>query len=124
MENILITGGAGFIGSALSEKLLLDGNYNIVVADDLSTGSIDNIKQLTGSSNFKFIKCDVNNYQDISINMLWLGQIVAFTALLVFGSVLATFQYACWTELYLKLRSGKHLSKIIRVLGHYRQKYS
>ena len=42
MKNILITGGAGFIGSNLSEYLLNKG-YNIIVVDDLSTGKIKNL---------------------------------------------------------------------------------
>ena len=43
--NILITGGAGFIGSHLSELLLGQGN-SVVVVDDLSTGSLENIEMV------------------------------------------------------------------------------
>lgn len=42
MENILITGGAGFIGSHLTDALLAKG-YSVVIVDDLSTGSLDNL---------------------------------------------------------------------------------
>ena len=45
----LITGGAGFIGSHLAERLLRDG-HEVPVLDNLSTGSIDNISHLKGAS--------------------------------------------------------------------------
>ena len=47
---ILITGGAGFIGSHLAEALL-DGGHQVYALDDLSTGSIDNINHLKGNPN-------------------------------------------------------------------------
>jgi UDP-glucose 4-epimerase len=43
MKHILVTGGAGFIGSHLVERLLRDGN-SVVVVDDLSTGSLGNLR--------------------------------------------------------------------------------
>ncbi len=49
----LITGGAGFIGSHLSEVLLAEG-HSVMVVDDLSTGRFENIKPLTTTPNFKF----------------------------------------------------------------------
>ncbi|HSV76293.1 MAG TPA: NAD-dependent epimerase/dehydratase family protein [Bacteroidales bacterium] len=68
-RTILITGGAGFIGSRLAEKLIDDPANYVVIADDLSTGSI---KKLPSPSlkNWHFIRCDVNEYQDISEIML------------------------------------------------------
>jgi UDP-glucose 4-epimerase len=50
---ILITGGAGFIGSHLAEALL-DGGHDVYVLDDLSTGSIDNITHLKGRPGFHY----------------------------------------------------------------------
>lgn len=50
---ILITGGAGFIGSHLAEALL-DGGHQVYALDDLSTGSIDNINHLKGHPNFHY----------------------------------------------------------------------
>jgi len=50
---ILITGGAGFIGSHLAEALL-DGGHQVYALDDLSTGSIDNITHLKGHPNFHY----------------------------------------------------------------------
>ncbi len=51
--NILITGGAGFIGSHLAESLLQD-KHEIMVLDDLSTGKIENISHLKKNKKFKF----------------------------------------------------------------------
>ena len=50
---ILITGGAGFIGSHLSDKLLKE-NYDVMIIDDLSTGRMENINHLKSNSNFNF----------------------------------------------------------------------
>ncbi len=55
MESILITGGAGFIGSNIVEALLLRG-YRVVVLDDLSTGRMENILDLNQSDNLRFVK--------------------------------------------------------------------
>ncbi len=67
MKKILITGGSGFIGSAMCEKLLKNKDYQIVVVDNLTTG---NIAKLPAGDDYKFIKCDVNEYRDISEIML------------------------------------------------------
>jgi UDP-glucuronate decarboxylase len=60
MNTILVTGGAGFIGSNLCERLLLEGN-RVICLDNLYTGSIENIKHLLESENenFKFINHDI-----------------------------------------------------------------
>jgi len=68
-NNILITGGAGFIGSSLAEKLLQNSENFIVIIDNLITGDIRNIPSAP-KSRLKFIKCDVNNYKDISSVMI------------------------------------------------------
>ena len=56
--NILITGGTGFIGSHLCEKLLNQGHY-VICLDNNFTGSMDNIKHLRNNPNFEFIRHDV-----------------------------------------------------------------
>jgi dTDP-glucose 4,6-dehydratase len=58
---ILITGGAGFIGSHLCDRLLADG-HEVIAMDNLSTGSVDNIAHLAGQGRFRFVKHDVTNY--------------------------------------------------------------
>ncbi|HEX7793273.1 MAG TPA: GDP-mannose 4,6-dehydratase [Vicinamibacterales bacterium] len=56
----LITGGAGFIGSHLSEALL-DAGHHVIILDNLSTGSIDNITHLKGRAGFSYHIESVNN---------------------------------------------------------------
>ncbi len=56
----LITGGAGFIGSHLSERLLDDG-HEVVVIDNLSTGSIDNLTHLKGRAGFSYTIDTITN---------------------------------------------------------------
>lgn len=58
--NVLITGGAGFIGSHLAEALLGLGHH-VVVVDDLSTGSTENIAHLRDNPNFSFVRESVLN---------------------------------------------------------------
>lgn len=58
----LVTGGAGFIGSHLSEKLIRAG-HEVVAIDDLSTGSLDNIAGLQRSGKFQFVHDTVRNEQ-------------------------------------------------------------
>ncbi|MBL7713004.1 MAG: NAD-dependent epimerase/dehydratase family protein [Chitinophagaceae bacterium] len=67
MVKILITGGAGFVPSSLADKLLQLGNMEVVLVDNLLTGKTENIPD---HSNCKFIKCDVNNYNDIAPIMI------------------------------------------------------
>lgn len=58
MQTVLITGGAGFIGSALCEKLL-ELSYSVICVDNLSTSAETNINHLKDNPNFSFIKHDV-----------------------------------------------------------------
>ena len=62
--NILITGAAGLIGSHLADKLLMDG-HNVIGIDNLSFGSIDNLKIASKSNNFIFHKNNSGNYLNI-----------------------------------------------------------
>lgn len=57
----VVTGGAGFLGSHLCDRLLNE-NFNVICIDNLLTGNIENISHLFGNENFKFVKHDVTNY--------------------------------------------------------------
>lgn len=63
MINILVTGGAGFIGSHLVDCLLAIG-YNVTVLDNLSNGILENIANASQNSNFKFIEGDILSKDD------------------------------------------------------------
>jgi len=58
MKRILITGGAGFIGSHLAERLINDGN-DVICLDNFFTGSKDNIRHLLGNNHFELVRHDV-----------------------------------------------------------------
>ena len=62
--NILITGGAGFVCSHMAEKLSTKNN-NLILLDNLLTGSLKNIEHLLDLSNVKFIEHDVQNHINI-----------------------------------------------------------
>jgi UDP-glucuronate decarboxylase len=68
-RNILITGGAGFIGSCLAEKLISDPENYVVLVDDLSTGEMRKLPAMP-KDNWRFVKCNVNTYRDIAEVML------------------------------------------------------
>ena len=61
-ENILITGGAGFIGSHLCELLIQKGHH-VVAIDDLSTGRLENIQHLLPMQGFQFVRETITNSQ-------------------------------------------------------------
>jgi len=64
MPRILITGGAGFLGSHLCDKFIGKG-YDVICMDNLITGSTDNIAHLIGNEHFRFIQHDVTEYMYI-----------------------------------------------------------
>ena len=61
---VLITGGAGFIGSHLSDKLIKLG-HEVIIIDNLSNGRLNNIERLLDNKNFKFHELDIINLEDI-----------------------------------------------------------
>ena len=69
MQKILVTGGAGNVGSALVQGLLKDGSFEVVIADNLSTGTKDKLPK-DNQNLWSFIHCDVNEYRDIADVML------------------------------------------------------
>ncbi|HLB48595.1 MAG TPA: NAD-dependent epimerase/dehydratase family protein, partial [Anaerolineales bacterium] len=68
---ILITGGAGFIGSHLCDRFLADG-HSVIAIDNLITGSTRNMQHLAGRDDFRFIKHNVSEfiYVDGPINVV------------------------------------------------------
>ena len=62
MAKVLVTGGAGFIGSSLAERLLTAG-HTVVIADNLLTGDE---RKVPVHASCKFVRCDVNKYEDIA----------------------------------------------------------
>ncbi|MCE5344891.1 MAG: SDR family oxidoreductase [Bacteroidales bacterium] len=62
-SNVLVTGGAGFIGSNLIESLLNAGNH-VVCLDNFSTGKRENLKDFVNNQNFNLIEGDIRNYAD------------------------------------------------------------
>lgn len=63
-KTVLITGGAGFIGSHLSQKLL-DNGYSVICLDNFITGCLDNIRPFLRDKNFRLEVCNVTNYINI-----------------------------------------------------------
>ncbi len=70
MKKILVTGGAGFLGSHLAEKLINKGNY-VIAADNLCTGNLKNIEKLLVRSNFEFIEHDIIKPIDIKVDEIY-----------------------------------------------------
>ncbi len=69
-KSILVTGAAGFLGSHLCEALLKKGN-NVIGVDNLSSGSLLNIKDLLGLERFNFIEHDVIEYLEIKCDEIY-----------------------------------------------------
>src|SRR5271156_1944892 len=68
----VVTGGAGFLGSHLTDYLLARG-HSVVVLDNLVTGSVENIEHLAGRPDFRFIKQDVTEFLflDEPVDYVW-----------------------------------------------------
>lgn len=70
IKKILVTGGAGFIGSNLCEKLLNDGNY-VICLDNFYTGSLDNVRHLLTNPNFRLVEHDIINEFFEEVNQIY-----------------------------------------------------
>jgi len=62
LKKVLVTGGAGFIGSHLLDRLMTQ-NYKVTVLDNLTSGSLNNLERWLHNQNFKFIEGDLKNSQ-------------------------------------------------------------
>src|SRR5215211_3756176 len=60
----LVTGGAGFLGSHLCERLLSEG-YRVLCMDNLRTGSLENLVRLEGEADFEYVEHDVSSYINV-----------------------------------------------------------
>lgn len=69
-QRILVTGGAGFLGSHLCEKLLEQGN-DVICADNLFTGSKDNIRHLMDNNYFEFIRHDITQPLYVEVDQIY-----------------------------------------------------
>ncbi len=64
----VVTGGAGFLGSHLCDKLI-EEDFNVICIDNLLTGRFENIEHLITNTNFQYINLDVTNFIQISSNV-------------------------------------------------------
>lgn len=71
MKRILVTGGAGFLGSNLCARLVRDPNNHVIALDNLFTGRMDNIESLRCFPNFEFIRYDIQEPIDISVHQIY-----------------------------------------------------
>jgi len=70
LKRILVTGGAGFVGSHLCERLVAEG-HDVICADNFSTGTKANISHLRGSPNFEFIRHDVTEPLVVQVDEIY-----------------------------------------------------
>lgn len=71
MKKILITGGAGFVGSNLCQKLVKDNNNYVICLDNLYTGRQSNLDNIMNLNNFEFIRQDIRNPIDIQVDQIY-----------------------------------------------------
>ncbi len=113
----LLTGGAGFVGSHLSEALL-DRGYEVQVLDDLSTGSIDNVQHLKGRKGFEYVIDTVMN-ERLTAELIDRADVVFHLAaavgvkLIVEAPVRTIETNVHGTEVVLKHASKKHKLVVI-----------
>lgn len=71
MKRILVTGGAGFVGANLCERLTKDQDNYVIALDDLSTGRLENLEVCRTNKNFEFIEWNVQDPIDIEVNQIY-----------------------------------------------------
>lgn len=71
MNRILVTGGAGFVGANLCERLVKESSNYVICLDNLFTGRIENISEMMRLPNFEFIEHDIIDPIDIEVNQIY-----------------------------------------------------
>lgn len=66
-QRVLITGGAGFLGSHLCDRFLAEG-YQVIAMDNLITGDLGNIEHLIKLPDFEFHHCDVSRFVHVQVS--------------------------------------------------------
>jgi len=90
---VLVTGGAGFIGSHLTEMLLAEG-HQVVVLDNYSTGRPENLSQLPDTTNLQLVECDITDHKKIKPLFQGVSQVFHVAALAdIVPSIQAPFAY-------------------------------
>ena len=69
-KRVLVTGGAGFLGSNLCKRLLEDGHY-VIAVDNLYTGRIENIQPFFSNPDFEFVQHDITEPMDIKVEEIY-----------------------------------------------------
>ncbi len=69
-KRVLVTGGAGFLGSHLCKRLLEDGHY-VIAVDNLYTGRIENIQPFFSNPDFEFVQHDITEPMDIKVEEIY-----------------------------------------------------
>lgn len=93
MKKVLVTGGAGFIGSHLVDRLLKE-DFQVVVIDNYSTGRLENIEHHLRNGSFEIVKADISQYQEIEThfeNVDWVFHLAALADIV--PSIKEPFQY-------------------------------
>lgn len=111
-KNILVTGGAGFIGSHVCERLIREGN-RVICVDNLSTGTVRNIDSLLPNPNFQFLRLDINEPFELES----FGELAAFK--LPFQGIQEIYHLACPTSIK-QFDQFKIQTLLSNSLGNYR----
>ena len=123
---VLVTGGAGFIGSHLCD-LLISAGHHAVAFDDLSTGTLENVAHLSGHPLFSFVRADIRDARAVEGAMASCDAVVHLAARIglkiIVESPLETIEVnARGTETVLEVASRRRVRTIVastsEVYGH------